>query len=138
MTDATAIPFDEDLAKRVTDEVSAFVLNRNAFAGEERPTPREALFFIDVGGLVPEGYCGELRVKKHARIQIRYRGPTKNFKQGQANMREVWAAVHYAHITGYYEVRAVESEANYLGETRDGNGIWTLNVDMKHDVTLTS
>lgn len=136
MAPSSAIPFDKDLAKHVTGKVSGYVLNRNAFAGQQRPGP--GMFFTSVGGLTPERYCAESRVKKHARVQIRLVGDRKRFEDGQATMRDVWDATDEASITGYFDILTVESEANYLGEDMDGHPVWTLNVDMWHEVTLGS
>lgn len=136
MTDQTAIEFSLDLAKHVAGRVSGLVLDKNVFAGQERSALRGVFFFTDIGGLEPEGYCGELRVKKHGRVQIRHRGDPKRYKDSLAKMRDVWGATHYAPISGYFEVRCVESDPNFLGEDDDGNPVWTLNVDMWREVTV--
>jgi hypothetical protein len=61
------------------------------------------------------------------------RGEKDKYDDGLDLAVSIRDAAHYASITGYLDVRVLESAPVPLGENSDGQPEWSMTVDFKED-----
>ena len=123
---------DIALATHLGDDVAALTLGASVFYAPVSPpndfVPDEAVFCILGGGAAPIAKNGQADVISQPECQIRVRGAKRDYTGGLDLARLVLASVNFAPLTDYIDVRAVESEPNFLGNDDQDSPEWSINV----------
>ena len=128
---------DVDLVTYLASQVPLCV-GENLFAGPVQPADpddliaHKAVFVVATGGIQPFALHGDCESIRRSNLQVRVRGEKEAYTEGLLLAREVAAAVDLAPITGYIDVRILDTEPNYLGQDDEGHPEWSVNVEMMH------
>ena len=131
---------EEDLVTVIAAGVGWLTTGTNLFAGPVRPVdkthiPGRAVFVFPSGGIRPEAFLGETEAMRRSGIMIRTRGnhsSTANaYKTALSDARAVRDVVHYASLSGYFDVRAEQSEPIYIGEDDAGHPEFSINLTVQ-------
>ncbi len=125
---------DIAVATRIGTEVASLTLGTNLFHGPIRPGSTLAVFCLLDGGPSPIACLGTEQRAERPNVQIHVRGEKGEYSDGLDVAESVRDAVHYAPLSGYIDVRVIESAPIYLGEEDDGQPRWSMNVDLTREV----
>lgn len=120
--------------------VSPWVLGTNLFHGPESPAdgeiPIKATFCILDAGPMPEPDMGSVNDLRVERCKVVLRENRDQTDYGLATARAHLARLRYAELTGFIDVRVLETEPNYLGDRGDGHPRWSFNVEALREEAL--
>ena len=107
----------------------------NLFWGTQRGVgggvPINAVFVIGGGGTEPERTMGRTLEIRHPFVIIRVRWSSNG--AGDAKARAIQDALDNATISGYLDVRALNSEPQSIGQGTDGNHLWTMQYELVYN-----
>jgi len=114
---------------------------RNLFRGPVRPPsteiPHAACFVLASAGPAPEAFSGSTPELRYSAVQVRTRsnaGTTSSvYVDGLTKARATRDALHHATISGYHDVRAMQTEPVYIGVDESGHHEWSINLELWHD-----
>lgn len=132
---------DLDIVNRLDSQVASLTKNTNLFRSKVRAIsgqiPSVAAFCLASGGPPPQGYADGTAInRRYSGVQIRVvalANTDNNFKTGQDLAKECRDAVHHAALSGYIDVRVLETEPIYIGENNDRHHEWSINVELWHE-----
>ncbi len=131
---------DDDVYTRLAAAVPGLTAGTNLFTGPVREVgdtvPGECVFVLASGGAAPQAYAGPTAVEtRFSGVQVRVRSAKQSFDAGETLARAVCAALHHqqASMSGYINVRALQSEPLYIGEDKAGYHGWSINLELVHD-----
>jgi hypothetical protein len=113
----------------------------NLFCGPPRaanpPTiPHQAVFVLASGGPEQEAYSdGTTTERRYSAVQVRVRSNPRGFDAGNTLARQVRDALHHRTLTGYLDVRAMQSEPIYIGEDEPGHHEFSVNLELWTETT---
>lgn len=106
-------------------------------AHEAEGVPNEAVFVITVGGRSPIDYCDHSHTPQlhFPRVQIMVRSDPHDWDGGLALANDIYEAIHSKEPSGYVSARSAESAPIHVGETDNGEFLWSINVDLIKEET---
>jgi hypothetical protein len=121
------------------DALAALTRKVNLFEGPVRAqsatVPHQAVFVLPSGGPAPEAYAdGTTTERRYSAIQITLRSDPKDYAGGWVLARQVKAALHHATVTGYVDIRAMQSEPIYVGPDEADRHLWSVNLELWKEV----
>lgn len=103
----------------------------NLFVGPVRPGPNGlAVFVLASGGPPPDDQVGMTTARYYGQAQVRVRSVPEEYQDGAQLARDCHDVCHQAVVTGYHDVRCLESTPNYLGQDDDKRHEWSFTVEM--------
>ncbi len=86
--------------------------------------PIDSTFIGSAPGAAPERFMGEVTEIRSPMIHIRTR--SGSFQTGDTRIRLIQDTMQAFPISGYLDVKAVQSEPTYLGQTKEGHHLWSM------------
>jgi len=107
----------------------------NLFSGPVRQqstsVPHQAVFVLPSGGPAPDAYSdGTVIEMRYSAIQVIVRSNPKDYAGGQVLARQVRDALHHVAVTGYVDIRAMQSEPIYIGPDEADRHLFSVNLEM--------
>jgi len=108
----------------------------NLFVGPVRPVsqyvPANCLFVLAYGGAPGERFLsgGAKTENRYPAVQVTVRW--NDFPTGYAKARAVYDALDAETISGYWNVKGLQSEPLYIGQDENGNYRWTVNFELSY------
>jgi len=130
---------DGDLVTYLAANIAALTANVNLFASKRQAAgdgiPHLAVFVLATGGPGPEAYVegGSGDERRYSAVQVMSRSAPDEYNASKTLARLILNTLHHATITGYLDVRVLETEPNYLGEDDSGDHLWTSNFELFHE-----
>ncbi len=82
-------------------------------------------------GAAPERFMGEVAEIRRPMVHVRVRNGT--FQAGDTLSRLIQDTMQALSISGYLDVKAVQSEPTYLGEAKEGHHLWVISFELTHE-----
>lgn len=129
---------DLDVATALAGAGIGLTLGTNVFWGPVRESdpstafPSAAVFCTMRGGAPPINYC-DASITPQLReplVQVMIRSAPRDYAAGQATARQVKNALHDIPPTGYDACRVEQAEPLPIGETNQGEHLFSLNVHL--------
>ena len=127
---------DED-AVTYLDANCSLVKDTDLFRGKLEPAstdiPHQCVFVVASGGPPPLSYMSSTIKFRYSAIQIFTRSNPRDYPAGLTLARLVRDTLHNAAVSGYVDVRCMESEPIYVEEDENGDHIWSSNFEFWHE-----
>ena len=125
---------DTDVVDHLDTNVAALTRDTNLFMGKLRSGTAEAVFVLASGGPEPLAYLdGTTIERRFSDVQCMVRSDRGDFSGGQVLARSVRDNLHHQTLTGYIDVRVMQSEPIYVAEEKDEHHVWAVNVQLWHE-----
>ena len=127
-----------DVRDALNARIGSLTTNTNLFDGkmrEESPyIPAEAVFCQISEGSAPEPFAGGTSYQQHpSGVKIMLRSEPDDLGGSRTLIRSIQTALDKVALSGYIEVRALQSDPYYIGEDVKHHHYWELNFELIHD-----
>lgn len=95
--------------------------------------PIDSTFIGSAPGAAPERFMGEVTEIRSPMVHIRVRASA--FQTGDTLIRLIQDTMQAFSISGYLDVKAVQSEPTYLGEMKEGHHLWSMSHVLMQEET---
>jgi hypothetical protein len=127
-----------DVRDALNIRIGSLVTGINLFDGKMREAgpyiPDAATFVQITEGGAPQPFAGGTTYQEHASVvKIMVRSAPDDFDSSRTLMRSIQAALDKIDLTGYIEVRALQSDPYDIGEDTKRRHYWEINIELLHD-----
>jgi hypothetical protein len=127
-----------DTRDALDTRIGALTVGTNLFDGKMREIgpyiPAEAVFCQITEGSRPEPFAGGTSYQQHPSVvKVMVRSEPDDLSGSRTLARSIQTALDKVDLTGYIEVRALQSDPYYIGEDAKRHHYWELNFELIHD-----
>jgi hypothetical protein len=124
-----------DVSTALAAEGIGLTAGTNLFMGviqaPSKQVPIDSTFVGSSPGAAPERFMGEVSEIRRPMVHIRTR--SSSFQTGDTRIRLIQDTMQALSISGYLDVKAVQSEPTYLGQTDEGHHLWVMSHELVNE-----